>query len=63
MTKSIIKNCPFCNGLAECLAESKDNIMYKVSCCECFCQTDLYDHPEIAKRIWNCRIKEVNLCE
>lgn len=63
MFKDKIKNCPFCNGLAECLAETKDQILYRVACSDCFCQTDLYDHPDIAKQIWNCRIKEVDLCE
>jgi len=63
MNKTLLKNCPFCNGLAECLAEPNEQIKYRVACCECFCQTDLYDHPELAKRIWNTRIKEVALCE
>lgn len=61
MTKREIKNCPFCGDFAECTAATSSNgyLKYKVECCECLCQTGLYDHPEFAIEKWNVRLRSI----
>ncbi len=61
MTKKEIKTCPFCGSIAECTTsvDTNEYLKYKVECCNCFCRTDLYDHPQIAIDKWNVRLRKI----